>query len=136
MASPAPTTITNYAQLQTYLNTTLSSLISSQTGNNELEDTQTQSPHLDFWNSMTYQQFITGNVPHVSDPNTGKPMPILVVGNSASSNIIMALRGTPGTPFDPNNGAFGQMPADGPPFFSPQQIQPIADWIDNGCKNT
>ena len=39
----------------------------------------------------------------------------------------------PGTIFDPNSGAFGQMPANGPPFFSASQIKAIAGWIDAGC---
>ncbi len=127
------TTISSYAELQSYLNALLTSLISTQTGDNELQDTKTQSPHRDFWNTLTFQQFVTGNVPGVTDPNTGKPMPILVKGNASQSNFIKALQGAPGSPFDPNTGAFGQMPADGPPFLSVDQIQPIADWINAGC---
>jgi hypothetical protein len=38
---------------------------------------------------------------------------MLITGNSAQSSIVMALRGMPGSPLDPNTGAFGQMPADG-----------------------
>jgi hypothetical protein len=137
MSSPAPSgTITSYAQLQDYLNTLFSGMISTQTGNTVLQDTKTQSPHFDFWNTLTYDQFVTGNVPNVRNPTNGQPMPILVKGDSQQSNIIMALQGTPGTPFDPNTGAFGQMPADGPPFCTPEQIQPVADWIDAGCPNT
>lgn len=63
-------------------------------------------------------------------------MPILIVGNSSQSNLILALQGAANTPFDPNTGDFGQMPADGPPFFDPEtQIKPLADWIDAGCPN-
>jgi hypothetical protein len=92
------------------------------------------SPHKNFWTTLSYTQFVTGTVPGVNDPNTGKPtIPILIKGNSEQSNIILALQGAAGTPFDPNTGAFGQMPADGPPMFTPDQIQSIADWIDRGC---
>jgi len=35
--------------------------------------------------------------------------------------------------FDPATGAFGQMPANGPPMFTPGQIKAIADWVDAGC---
>ena len=91
------------------------------------------APHKDFWSTLSYDQFVNGNVPGVPDPTTGKPMPILVSGNSAASNIIMALRGTKGTVFDPASGAFGQMPADGPPMFTDDQIQSIANWIDANC---
>jgi hypothetical protein len=66
------------------------------------------------------------------------PYPILVVGNGATSNIVLALQGI-GPLFDNNTGAFGQMPANGNPpampFFTVAQIQPIIDWIDNGCPN-
>jgi hypothetical protein len=137
MSSPVPPApITTYAALQDYLNALFTSMISTQTNNTVLQDTKTQSPHLDFWNTMTYDQFVTGNVPNVRDPKTGQPMPILIKGNSQQSNFIMALQGTPGSPFDPQTGAFGQMPADGPPFCTPDQIQPISDWIDAGCPNT
>lgn len=102
------------------------------TTNNQMGDTQS-APHGAFFNNLTYQQFVTGNVPNITDPNSGGPMPILVKGNAAQSNIILALQGAPNTPFDPNSGAFGQMPADGPPFFTAAQIQPLADWINAGC---
>lgn len=117
--------LNHYSDVQQYLNKIL-------TQNNQLQDTE-GAIHGAFWNNMTCEQFKTGNVPHVSDPDTGGPMPILVVGDPDNSNIIKALRGTPGSPFDPNTGAFGQMPADGPPFFTPEQIAPLADWIKNGC---
>jgi len=90
------------------------------------------SPHKAFWNSLTYEQFINGTVPGVLDPITKKPITILVNGNSASSNLILSLKGQ-GPLFDPKNGAFGQMPANGPPMFTDAQIQHIADWIDAGC---
>jgi hypothetical protein len=121
-------TLNSYEDVKNHLNNIL-------TANGQLNDTK-HAPHHDWWNNMTYEQFTTGNVPGVSDPDTGQPMPILVVGNSSKSNIILALQGAPNTPFDPNSGSIGQMPADGPPFFDPAtQIQPLADWIDAGCPN-
>jgi hypothetical protein len=89
------------------------------------------SPHKAFWNTMTYDEFVSGNVPSVSDPNSGSPLPILVKGHSAQSNLILALRGI-GQLFG-SDGAIGQMPADGPPYFTPDQIDSIAAWIDAGC---
>lgn len=91
-----------------------------------------KSPHKAFWLSLTYEDFTTGNVPGVKDPVTGSPIPILTVGNAATSNLIQALRGE-GPLFDPKTGAFGRMPANTQPPFSPAQIDEIAGWIDNGC---
>jgi len=119
-------TLNTYEDVKNHLNSIL-------TANGQLTDTQ-HSPHRDWWNNMTHKEFTTGNVPGVKDPDTGNPMPILIVGDSAHSNLILALEGAANTPFDPASGAFGQMPADGPPFFDPaNQIKPLADWIDAGC---
>ena len=85
-----------------------------------------------FWSSLSYEQFTTGNIPSVLDPTTKLPIPLLVKGDSANSNLILLLRGQ-GPLFDPNHGAFGRMPANGPPFFTDDQIQQLADWIDAGC---
>jgi hypothetical protein len=91
------------------------------------------APHGSFWTTMSYTDFVTGNVPNVTDQN-GNPVPVLVKGDSKQSNIILALRGE-GPLFDPNTGIYGQMPANGPPFFTPAQIGQVADWIDAGCPN-
>jgi hypothetical protein len=88
------------------------------------------APHKAFWNTMAYNDFVTGNVPNVDDPNTGLPMPILVNGNSAQSNLIIALLGI--GPMFGDNGPIGQMPAGGT-AFTLDQIKSIAAWIDNGC---
>lgn len=90
------------------------------------------SPHGAFWSNLSYDDFVTGVVPGTSDPVTGSPIPILVKGNSAQSNLILSLQGK-GPLFDPATGAFGQMPANGPPMFTPDEIKAIADWIDHGC---
>ena len=90
------------------------------------------APHGGFWSTLSYDAFVNGNVPGVTDPSTGRPIPILVKGHAAQSNLILSLQGK-GPLFDPNTGAFGQMPANGPPMFTAQEIQAIADWIDHGC---
>lgn len=115
-------TISSYAQLQQYLTQILTSNVSSQTGNTEEADSENQSPHGAFWNTLAYDDFVNGNVPQLG-------LPILVKSNSASSNLILALKGLP--PFD--GSSFPRMPADGPPFLTDAQIAPIAAWIDAGC---
>lgn len=91
-----------------------------------------KSPHKAFWLSMSYQDFTTGTVPGVKDPATGNPISILTVGDSKSSNLILALRGQ-GPLFNPNHGTFGRMPANNQQPFSDSQIDEIAGWIDHGC---
>jgi hypothetical protein len=118
-------TIKNYAEVQELLNAFVKAA----------GVTPGLAPHKVFWNHLTYEEFITGNVPGVTNPN----FKILEVGNSAKSNIIMALSGTAGSPFDPN-GTIGQMPQYNPPYNSgnPTQNEVIAAlkaWIDGGCKN-
>lgn len=114
----------SYSQVQAFITKVL-------TDNHE-QGGVAAAPHGGFWSSLSYEQFVNGNVPGVRDPNTGQPMPILIKGNSAQSNLILALKGK-GPLFDPTNGAFGQMPANGPPMFTADQIAQIADWIDAGC---
>lgn len=122
----------SYAAVQAYLTKTFTADLAPG-GSNAEADAANAAPHGAFWTTLSYQQFVTGNVPGVTDPNSGQPMPILIKGNSAQSNIVMALRGTAGSPFDPNSGAFGQMPADGAAFLTEAQIAPLAAWIDAGC---
>ena len=88
------------------------------------------SPHKAFWNTLTFDQFVNGNIPHVRNPDTGDPIPILVKGKSDQSNIIMALSGT-GPIFGPD-GPVGRMPPAGTKFTA-DQITSIANWIDAGC---
>jgi hypothetical protein len=90
-------------------------------------------PHGEFWNTLSYTDFVNGSVPGVFYPQSTTPISILCKGNGAQSNIIYALSGTPGTLWDPNNPAgFGQMPQGGP-YFSTEQIQELSDWITKGC---
>jgi len=118
--------LNSYADVQKHLNDVIAALGSNIGG----------APHGAFWNTCTYQQFTTGNVPNVNQapgdpPNEQGTWQILVIGQPENSNIIKALQGDP--PFD--GSIFQQMPADGPPFFSPAQIQPLADWIKANCPN-
>lgn len=87
------------------------------------------APHGTFWNK-TYTEFTSGDVPGISG-TVPTPVPILVVGDSAKSNIILALRGQ-GPLFDPNDGSVGQMPTQGT-LFTDDQIDALAAWIDAGC---
>lgn len=123
------TKINNYAELQALLNALVSS--------NGLPIGQ--APHMAFWNSLTYEEFTTGVVPGGAGI-PGGPYQILVKGNAADSNIIKALSGTAGSPFDPNSGVIGPMPQPNPPYNAntPLQsdvIQALTDWINDGCPN-
>jgi hypothetical protein len=88
------------------------------------------APHKAFWNTLTYDQFVNGNIPNVHNPDTGDPIPILVKGKSDQSNIIMALGGT-GPIFGPD-GPVGQMPPRGTKFTA-DQVKSLANWINAGC---
>jgi len=108
-------TINNYKELQALLN--------SFVGVNNL--TPGLAPHGAFWNTLTYEQFITGDVPNLG-------VPILVVGNSAESNLIQVLKGT--------SSQFPPMPQPNPPYNAktPTQdvvISQISAWIDADCPN-
>jgi hypothetical protein len=108
--------INSFNDVQNFINQVLKA-------NKEASDVPS-APHQDFWNSLTYAQFTQGNVPGVTDDND-KPVRILIPSNSAGSTIIQVLQGT--------STLFDQMPANGPPFFTPDQVKDLADWIDAGC---
>ncbi len=117
-ANTAAAVIQNYAQFQAYMNKLIAYYNTS----------IASAPHHAFWNVLTYQQFITGNVPNISPP-----VRVCVPGNAANSNIVQALQGV-GPLFGPN-GSYGQMPADGTGPWTAAQIQPLIDWINAGCPN-
>jgi len=129
-APAAATTLDHWPQIQAFLISTFTADVGS--GTNAEADAAQNAPHAAFWQSMTYSQFVTGNVPGVTDPNTGAALPILIVGNSQKSNIVMALQGTPGSIFDPTTGGIGQMPQGFTPITA-AGIQRLANWIDAGC---
>jgi hypothetical protein len=111
--------LTNYAQVQAALNAFV-----QQAG-----VTPGQAPHGAFWNALTYEEFISGNVPNVNSPHSWK---ILEVGNPENSNIIQILSGM-GDAYN----IYGQMPQPNPPY-DPEQttlIGQLSDWIKNGCQN-
>jgi hypothetical protein len=83
------------------------------------------APHGEFWETLPYNEFINGNVPGIG----GSPVKILVMGSSAQSPLIHALKGE--GIFGPG-GRFGRMPSGGP-FFRDEQIKELADWIDANC---
>jgi hypothetical protein len=129
----ANATIDSYNGTGTTLGSYIDGLL---TQNGELDGVG-NAPHLNFWDTLSYSQFTTGNVPGINGgPNP--PYPILSLGDGANSNIVLALQGK-GPLFDNNTGAFGQMPADANPpanpYFTDAQIQPIIDWINKRCPN-
>jgi hypothetical protein len=121
-AQMAITPLNSFADVQQFLSQVV-------TDNHETLLLQ-NAPHKAFWKTLTYDQFVNGDIPHVQDPATGDPIPILVKGKSDQSNIIMALGGT-GPIFGPD-GQVGQMPPSGTKFTA-DQIASLAQWIDAGC---
>lgn len=106
------TAITSYSAFTTYIDNILNA------NNNNIGG----APHGAFWDNMTEDAFLTGNVPGIPDA-----VRVCIPGNGRGSNIVQALQGVgmfSGTPYQ-------QMPADGPPYFTDDQIQPIIDWIDS-----
>src|SRR5436309_1699028 len=87
------------------------------------------APHGEFWQSMTYTEFTTGNIPGVS---SGGPWKVLVIGDSKNSNIIQILQGV-----GKAKQRFGQMPRPHPPYEPEQSetITALAAWIDAKCPN-
>jgi hypothetical protein len=83
------------------------------------------SPHGAFWTTLTYDQFINGDVPSV-----GGQVKILVLGDSANSNLIKILQGS----LTIGGQSFRRMPGGGP-FMSAEMIAILADWIDRSCPN-
>lgn len=115
-------TINSYADLQNVLNAFVSAA----------GVTPGLAPHGVFWENLTYQQFTTGQVPGVPG------FQIVTPGTASTSAIVMALSGTPNTPFDPNTGSIGQMPQPNAPYNAgtPSQsdvIAALSAWIENKC---
>jgi hypothetical protein len=118
----AVTPLKSFADVQSFIKKVL-------TDNGDLGKVA-RAPHKDFWATMSYTAFVTGNVPGVVDPNTNQPMPVLVKGDSTKSNLIQALLGI--GPIFGVNGSISQMP-EGGTAFTLDQIKSIANWIDNNC---
>ena len=107
--------LNSFAELQTFMTQTMT----------ELGGSAEFAPHGVFWQTLSYDQCVNGNMPGIA----GAPVKILVSGASSQSNIIHALKGE--GIFAPG-GRFRRMPAGGP-YFSEEQIKEIADWIEAGC---
>src|SRR5882757_3215313 len=60
------------------------------------------APHTNFWVTLNHSQFTTGDVPGVNS-GSNPPYPILVLGDGANSNFVLALQGI-GPLFDNNTG--------------------------------
>ncbi len=124
-------TINNYTDLQ--------NVLSALVANNQLQIGQ--APHGAFWDGLSYEDFITGNVPHITNPVAPHgPYKYVEPGNAANSTIFQALSGATGTVFDPSFGDFGQMPQPSAPYDSTPPLQSdiiaaLEVWINNGCPN-
>lgn len=80
---------------------------------------KSSSPHHAFWDSLSYTEFTTGNVPGVG-------VKICDCGNTDNSNIYNILKGSI------DGGAYSRMPGGGP-FFPEAQIDSFGVWIKNNC---
>ena len=110
------TTINNYQDLQNLLNSFV----------NVNNLTPNLAPHGVFWETLDYDGFVNGDLPNFPG------VKILVIGNSADSNLIQVLKGTSAT--------YPYMPAPNPPYNDNQPTQndvitQIAAWIDADCPN-
>jgi hypothetical protein len=115
------TPLNNYAQVQAALDAFVQAA----------GVTPALAPHGVFWHSLTYQQFITQNVPGVTSGN----YKILEVGNAAASNIMIVLTGMPANA--PVLEDVGMMPQPNPPY-NPEQatiVAQLTDWINRNCPN-
>ena len=116
---------------------TLRAYINNILKQNKLAEGVADAPHMNFWDKLSYKEFTTGNIPGVTE-GPSPPYRILVVGDGANSNLVMALQGK-GPLFNKDDGAFGRMPANAEPpekpYFTDEQIQPIIDWINRRCPN-
>jgi len=117
MAATPPTSIQSWPQFQAYMDAMVAFYQTDIAG----------APHKVFWRTLTYEEFIGGNVPNVTPS-----VKIVQPGDGNNSNLVQALQGV-GPLFNPNTGTIGQMPADGTGPWTAAQIQPVIDWINNGC---
>ncbi len=83
------------------------------------------APHGSFWTALSYQEFTTGDVRR--QPRG------LRSWSSAISRTPTSFRLCKYRPIVRSEWRIGQMPGNGPPFFTDDQIKEIADWIDLGC---
>ena len=120
------TTLNNYADVQKLLNDFVDNNSFNIGG----------SPHGKFWNTLTYDQFIS-TTPH--DIFSPYPASVLVVvGDASSSPLIQVLTGGNG---GTNTSIYPDMPQPSPPGYdanTPSQtdvISSLTDWINADCPN-
>jgi hypothetical protein len=85
-------------------------------------ETQVGLPHRAFWRGITRDQFVAKKV-------LGRPL--LVVGDGAHSNLILALKGQPPFGDDPD-AEFPRMPVGFDPVGD-DTILSVEQWINDGC---
>ncbi len=107
-------TLNNYADVQNALNEFCKSV----------NVNPKSAPHGDFWNTLSYEEFTTGDVPNFNN------VKILVVGDAKSSNIIQILEGV-----GQMAGIYGPMPPGVPQDEKTDIISELSTWIDNNCPN-
>jgi hypothetical protein len=100
------------------------------------------SPHGTFWNSMSYSEFITGNVPGGQRTEcNGRPTPIIDQKNPEQSPLYVILTDRNGfcaMPKMPEFGPFIDDPGyattlpDGTPITGDEIRQGILEWLTNG----
>jgi hypothetical protein len=108
------TTLKNYKDVQNALNDFCKAVGVDPAG----------APHGAFWNTLSYEQFTTGNVPGF------KNVKVLAVGSSGTSNIIQILEG-----IGPLADDFGAMPPGVPLAQKKEIIAALSQWIDAKCPN-
>src|SRR5687767_8312629 len=101
--------LNSYADVQTFFDDFISA------NNIDIDD----APHGAFWNTLSYDDFVNGDVPGVAG------VKILISGNSADSNLVKILKG----PLTVGGQTFRRMPGGGP-FMTSDMIASLADWID------
>ena len=106
--------LNSYADVQTFFDDFISA------NNIDIDD----APHGAFWNTLSYDDFVNGDVPGVAG------VKILISGNSADSNLVKILKG----PLTVGGQTFRRMPGGGP-FMTSDMIASLADWIDRDCPN-
>jgi hypothetical protein len=84
--------------------------------------TEVGPPHRAFWRDITRDQFVAKKV-------LGRPL--LVLGDGAHSNLVLALKGEPPFGSDPD-AEFPRMPVGFDPMPD-DSIESIERWINDGC---
>ena len=84
----------------------------------------TAAPHGAFWNTMSYTDFINGDIPNFEG------VKVLIIGDAENSNIIQILKG-----IGEQAGNYGPMPPGVPDNQKTGIISSLSDWIVRKCPN-